>query len=673
VNLKRQLLLVSILTLILPWAGCEFIQETEQALRGGQQQMLATTARAYAESLQQYDNLFDETPTADYEIGQRAFAHRLPSTPVIDGYVEDWALSSDSLQTLSGTDGPLHFVLGRVAAQYFLFVRVSDRTVLHGQPAPRRNRAPFADGVVLVSSFASGRIDRFEFFAEAPGVFVPSRRSGNELKRQPTIQAVWQDIPGGYQIEARIPRSLLGSHLGLDILDTDDVSVRPVRQSTFTSQRPGKTAGVDDRLQTIVEQIAQPGVRMILTDDDGYRIANTGSIEIRATDDTVVPWLRLAYEALVENGTAARFAEPDAKGREQQPYISSALRGVSSAEWFRDDESGNAIVAVAEPVIANGRLLGALVLQQGTADILSLRNEGLSRLVSVTLLASVGVALALLGYATWLSRRIRRLSLAAEAALEGVEDSVLLPSASAADEIGDLSRGFANVLTRLGGYNSYLRTLASKLSHELRTPIAIVSSSLDNLEQETLSPSATDYTARAKDGIERLRNILNAMSEASRVEELAKDIDRESFDIVALTRQTATAYRDVYPQRNIEFDTSILSRELDGSPELLVQMLDKLVDNAVSFSSDGDSISLSIERSDTGVRLHVDNPGPPLPSGMQGKLFDSMVSMRPTGSGHHLGLGLYIARIIVEGHGGGIVGSNTGQGVRISVDLPVSR
>ncbi len=53
-NLRRQLMLVSLLTLILPWAGCQFIRESESALREGQQQMLGGTAQAIADSLSQY-------------------------------------------------------------------------------------------------------------------------------------------------------------------------------------------------------------------------------------------------------------------------------------------------------------------------------------------------------------------------------------------------------------------------------------------------------------------------------------------------------------------------------------------------------------------------------------------------------------------------------------------
>ena len=144
------------------------------------------------------------------------------------------------------------------------------------------------------------------------------------------------------------------------------------------------------------------------------------------------------------------------------------------ASWFRSERGGKAIVAVAAPVTTRDGTLGAVVLQQGTDAILSLTNEGLARLINLTLIATILVAAALLGYATWLSRRIRRLSVAAEAALETESLQAALPSALARDEIGDLSRSFSNVLKQLGEYNAYLRSLASKLSHELRTPLAIV-------------------------------------------------------------------------------------------------------------------------------------------------------------------------------------------------------
>ena len=671
-NLKRQLLLVSLLTLILPWAGCEFISETESALRSGQQQMLAGTARAIAESLQQYADEFPAADgDADFLVGDQLYAHELVTEPTIDGYVNDWPLPGGSLQTLRGSEGNTQYVLGSRGSQLFLYLRVSDSEVVYGQPQQRRNRPPFSDGITLVSSNPPTLDERFEFAAEAPGIVVAWRRSGRELRQEPTIRAVWQDVPGGYQLEARIPRSVLGTHLGLVIHNTANSEQRPVRSASFSAREPGTLAGVTSNLESVAGQLVQPGMRLLLTDAAGWRISNVGELQASrpSAPDPVSAWLRFAYDALVEPGIDASFAEPHPTGREQQPYIQTALNGEQAAGWFRSPDSGTAIVSVAEPVTSNGQVIGTVILQQGTDEILSLRNQGLARLLNVTLISTAVVAVVLLGFATWLSRRIRRLSVAAGAAIDGDRVRHELPSADAKDEVGDLSRSFSNVLDQLGNYNDYLRTLASKLSHELRTPLALVTSSLDNLEHENLSDTAASYTARAKDGADRLRAILNAMSEASRVEELIKGAEVETFDLKRLLEQMRTAYADVYTARNFHLHCELDAAKTRGTAELIVQMLDKLIDNAVDFSEDGDVITIDLAANEHSLLLSVTNPGPKLPDAMRGQLFDSMVSVREKKDSAHLGLGLYVARLIAEGHGGSIRADNTENGVQFTVVL----
>ncbi|NIL93873.1 MAG: proteobacterial dedicated sortase system histidine kinase, partial [Woeseiaceae bacterium] len=416
-----------------------------------------------------------------------------------------------------------------------------------------------------------------------------------------------------------------------------------------------------------------PGTRLIVTDAAGWRIAASGSPTTQPPDTQGAGsgWLRFAYGTLVESGESAEFAAPDPSGREQGDYVVRALAGEQSAGWFRSAESGRAIVAVAQPVVADGQVIGAFILQQGTDAILSLRNQGLVRLINVTLIATILVAVTLLGYATWLSRRIRRLSIAAEEALESDDLRSALPSALSGDEVGDLSRSFSYVLRQLGDYNDYLRSLASKLSHELRTPLAIVTSSLENLEHEELSEASAGYTARAREGTDRLRRILTAMSEASRVEELMTNAEPERFDLRNVLDSTVAAYQDVYADRNFDFVTELETAQMSGSPELLIQMLDKLVDNAVGFSDDGDTIELALAREEDAFKLSVTNPGPELPERMRHQMFDSMVSVRPGEDNKHLGLGLYIARLIVEGHGGKIDAENTGNGVTVRVTLPI--
>ena len=107
-NLRRQLLLVSLLTLMLPWAGCEFIRETEIALRNGQQEILTGMARAVASSLRQHREEFPRRDSA-FPVDGQVYIHKLTSRPEIDGYFDDWPLASDSLRSMRGPDGPVPF------------------------------------------------------------------------------------------------------------------------------------------------------------------------------------------------------------------------------------------------------------------------------------------------------------------------------------------------------------------------------------------------------------------------------------------------------------------------------------------------------------------------------------------------------------------------------------
>ena len=419
-----------------------------------------------------------------------------------------------------------------------------------------------------------------------------------------------------------------------------------------------------------------PGWRLIVTDMRGWRLGQAGSLS--GAPDSVdngplsSGWLRLAYDMLLEPGAEAELAEPHASGRERQGYISAALNGRPATRWFRSPDTGRAVVSVAQPIWSDSVQTGAIILQQGTDAILSRTNQAMTGLITLTLIATIGVAGVLLGYASWLSSRIRYLSSAAEHALDEKHVRTSLPSALAGDEIGDLSRSFSSVLQQLGDYNNYLQTLASKLSHELRTPLTIVKSSLENLEHEALSNESAVYTARAKKGVERLRNILNAMSEANRTEELIENAEPEIFDLDKVLDSTVAAYADAWPDRQFRYNNRATHANVFGSPELIIQMLDKLADNAVEFSSAGGKIQVSLYGDFENVELSISNPGPPLPDNMRTQLFHAMVSVRRGGGKRHLGLGLYVARLIAEGHDGSISAENDNDGVTFTVKLPAA-
>jgi dedicated sortase system histidine kinase len=674
VTLRRQLLLVSLLTLILPWAGCQFIRETESALREGQQNMLAGTAQAIADSLSQFPDEFLRA-RADAHYGEnQIYGHPLATEPLIDGYPDDWSLSPDSFRKLRGADGTIAYAVGVRRQNLFLYVDARDANVVYARPGAE---APsYSDQIILLSYDSGAGLIEYLFRTEAPGLLTAARRSNGRIAEETRIVAHWQDTASGYQLEARVPRSLLGERVGVVVINTADTSSAGIRSSSFSTQVPARFVTPSPVLSSYIDAYVQPGLRLIVTDPAGWRLAQAGTTTRRRD---AVPanagtprLLRLAYNFILEPGDAAALAEPDPSGREQQIYINDALNGRASSSWFRSPDTGRGVVAVAQPVWSGTVQTGAVVLQQGTDAILSLTNRALTRLMNFTLIATLVVAAAMLGYSSWLSGRIRSLSNATEKALDGDRVRIRLPSLKASDEIGDLSRSFSSVLQQLGEYNEYLRTLATRLSHELRTPLTIVTSSLENLEHENLNAESLKYTARARDGALRLKKILNAMSEANRVEELMQSAEPATFDLHDVIKATIGAYNDAWPDRRFLLQSEAGRLEFHGSPELIVQMLDKLADNAVDFSRGGDSITIRLDKVEDRIRLAVSNPGPPLPETMRSQLFDSMISVRGRGNSEHLGLGLYIARLIAVGHDGSISADNTADGAIFVVELPAS-
>ena len=115
---------------------------------------------------------------------------------------------------------------------------------------------------------------------------------------------------------------------------------------------------------------------------------------------------------------------------------------------------------------------------------------------------------------------------------------------------------------------------------------------------------------------------------------------------------------------------------MNGAPDLIAQLLDKLVDNAVDFSPPGGTIEIALEPGDRQVQICVSNDGPSLPPHASERLFESMFEYRQgSDSKPHFGLGLYIVRLIAEFHAGRATAENRtdGSGAVFRVILPCNR
>ena len=204
--------------------------------------------------------------------------------------------------------------------------------------------------------------------------------------------------------------------------------------------------------------------------------------------------------------------------------------------------------------------------------------------------------------------------------------------------------------------------------------MAIVKSSLDNLEHAALPAEAQPYLARARDGVARLGALVRAMSESSRMERSIMAAEPEDVDLRDVVSGCADAYRPLIGQRRLECVLPEAPLHLHCAPELIAQALDKLLDNALSFTPESGWLRLTLRTTVDGAEIELANQGPLLPEAMQGRLFDSLVSLRDKatpGDAPHLGLGLYVVRLVAERHGGVAAARNLddGRGVAFSLQL----
>ena len=388
-------------------------------------------------------------------------------------------------------------------------------------------------------------------------------------------------------------------------------------------------------------------------------------------------WRRLAGWLIHRPREDFAEAVPDdvlATGRD----IAAALQGTPGSRTRRTIDGRAVVVSAAHPVWNRNEVAGAVVVEETTNPIATLRSEALERLLALTLTVFLGAAALLIAYASWLSHRIRRLRDEAESAIDARGRIAHLAAGSeAGDEIGDLSRSFSAMLAKLAQHHAYLESMAGRLSHELRTPIAVVRSSLENLKLAADAGEQRTYIERAEQGLARLNTILQRMSEASRMEHSLRAAERGRFELEALVRGCVEGYRMAYAQAPFMLELPGRALQVAGAPDLAAQMLDKLVENAVEFSRPGEPVRVTLEERDGAALLSVENKGPLLPAEMRGRLFDSMVSVRGerAGEGPHLGLGLYVARLIAEFHGGTIDAADlaSGDGVALRVRLPLAR
>jgi len=711
-SIRLKLLVLSLFLFAIPWLGYKYVWELETYLRIGQEQTMEGTARAVATALHERPSLFDSQSSylQDVRPGKDLYAHKIIDPIQLDGRLEDWAdYTSLSLhygeqnvieQNTEYREASLHF--SHMVGQYsqFLYAKfevVDDALVFRPSTSLRVDRN---DHLLIAITDPSGFFQRYIVAPQASGWVNAFRLDANPESYRPVepetaIQGHWLKTDKGYNVELRFPLEIMSSKIAFAIVDVDDPVNRDKRYTIGTanpneSDALGTVLVPSPEIEKIIKGLRYSNARVWVVDKHRRVLARSGSIQDATGIRTNTinrntngwwhhieqQWLFPLYYQILTKPPADFVDALENAFALEELELSKALSGTASSQWRLSPDNKAVVLSAAHPIFIDEQVMGAVVVEQTTHGIRTLRNQALEQLFHVILAVVVLGTAALFLFASRISFRIRKLRNETESAIDDSGKILAnIPRSSTKDEIGDLSRTFYSVLDKLQQYNHYLENMSSRLSHELRTPVAIVKSSLENLTMESQGENneaeKQAYIERAQSGINRLSKILSSMSEATRLEHAIQASEREPFPLAEVLQGCVEGYRLAYPSHSFALHNHGVERTLEGSPELLAQMLDKIVTNAVEFAHVATDIELSLTEGGGHVYLVIANLGPPLPENMQEQLLDSMVSVREDKqeSSAHLGLGLYIAKIIAEYHKARIDIQNRSDGKGVAVTI----
>jgi len=653
-SLRLKLLLVSLSVLTIPWIGYEYLREMEVFLQQGQENALLATARAVAAVLHNHPELFQQHTDLlrSTQTENEMFIPVLRTPIILDGQIEDWKnylaqerlYAADNVLESKRVYRPESLSFRQIIGVYeryvyTIFIVQDDKVVYRAANSYRLDQC---DHLQIALQGPDQEFYRYRLATQAPGwvnAHLMSNNANNPLTLRPEvrIKGAWREINNGYILELRIPISMVGARIAFAIADVDNPTTREISAIIGTAgtrriEELGVVIVPSPEIERILKDLERGTERMWVVDHNKRVLALAGSLrDLPSTRDAdrnpSALLMHALYRLILPQPSAAIDDKLSGVARLEGQEIEAALAGIPQTRWRKLPDRHTAILS------------------------------------------------ALLAFASRFSSRIRRLRDEAERAT-GPNGRVRgrISGSFAPDEVGDLARSFSTLLDRIAQYTHYLEEMAGRLSHELRTPLAVVKSSLENLEIQPLSESAATYTRRAREGVARLTSILSCMSEASRLEQMLQRAETEDFALDEVIRGCVEGYRIIYPQKSFVLELPPTTIRIRGVPELIAQMIDKLVSNAVDFSSGDDPILLQLTLGRSHAILSITDYGTPLPDKMEGRLFESMVSIRiQRGNEPHLGIGLYIVRLITEFHGGVVEAHDlvSPPGARFTIHLPL--
>lgn len=441
-----------------------------------------------------------------------------------------------------------------------------------------------------------------------------------------------------------------------------------------------EAARPDQRQRLVDEFAAATESRLRFYAADGQRLADSfesGPQTYTLRDPDLQAWQRDAARAMdrgidwiVGAPSYPDFREPATDSGFAWPEVVEAQRSGEAASRFRYAPERTPLLSAARVVDLETpqTVLMTLNARDITRTVRAERFR-LAVVVFVVLMTSVLLSLFL---ARTIVRPLRRLARAAVRVRLGRAREVVVPRLpSRRDEIGTLARALSDMTQALRERIDAGEHFAADVTHELKNPIASVRSAIEGLGRVKTDEQRAQLLAIADEDVRRLDRLVSDISEASRVDAQLSRTLFEPVD-VGMMIESMLAGRSARAEQGAAQPRIAFARPrknttlVMGDGHRLERAIDNVIDNAISFSPAEGLVCIAATRLGDEVHIRVDDDGPGIDPAQRDAIFRRFHSERPDGEafGRHSGLGLAIARTIIEGHAGTIAARDRDDGKR---------
>ena len=707
VTLRLKLLLISLLLLLIPLLGMRLNSSLKTSLIASQEDTLKLTATAVSTALNNRAELFVEEGFYALHQDRDLYLFQLTNNIRIeDNEITDWLPEFSKAQKygqehlLEGNPDfnpeslSFRYIAGKQGDYlYALFDVEDDYLVYQGENLLNFDASDHLQIVIEKHGYQH----TYLLTPRGPGLVIGVLKPFNAFVDPPAesrIIGMWNETDQGYMLEVRINLEMLGDKLAFAVADVDDTESGKIDAIIGTADEElGWLLATSSATEAILESLDRPSARIRVVDRNRRVRAEVGGLHEdqnqQPAEDDVLDQLLIKVHGLfqplfrfftnpfstVTEDSASQPTEVDIQG------IEEGLQGKGTITRYHLEDGLVEVMAAITPVYDKEEIVAVVVVEQTTNSILSLSNQLIEETISLSILAFLIGGGALFAFALVISTRIRTLRDQADASItENGQIQNAITKTEARDEIGDLGRTLDGMLNQLQEQIDYRERMADNLEHEMRTPLAGVAASLKNIEEELgdQPPRILEYLEGAKHNSQRLHELLTAIREGVTLKASLSQETMETINFAeAIERWLEFVWRKAFPGVEFRYRQSGQNTEIRGDVDRLLQALDKLVENAVSYHEPGTPVELILNDDSRFITLQLINQGSTINPAIRHQIFEYMVSSRVSKDERpHLGLGLYIAKTIIEHHGGTLSASNLQdgrEGAAFVVRLPAKR